>query len=117
MDTKSDDTARKLIHDDEYPVALQKNGFAPKQVNAPEAVFRVSQEGQPRRPATTGIWPVMGGKDAPDYIFIDIVPNAVLICWAIRGQPNRGLCRLCSTMAWMSSGVGPSGPGLPLRPA
>ena len=77
----------------------------------------MSQEGQPRPPATTGIWPVMGGKDALDYIFIDIVPNAVLICWAIRGQPNRGLCRLCSTMAWMSSGEGPFGPGLPFRPA
>jgi len=33
----------------------------------------------------------------------------------MRGQPNRGLRRFSSTIAWMSSGEGPFGPGLPLR--
>jgi hypothetical protein len=31
---------------------------------------------------------------------------------AIRGQPNRGLRDLSSTMAWMSASSGPFGPGL-----
>src|SRR3977135_4195343 len=30
---------------------------------------------------------------------------------AIRGQPNRGLRDLSSTMAWMSASLGPFGPG------
>ena len=47
MDTESDDTARKLIHDYKNPVALQQNGFTPKQVDAPEAVPGVPEEGQP----------------------------------------------------------------------
>jgi hypothetical protein len=32
---------------------------------------------------------------------------------AIRGQPNRGLRDLSSTMAWMSAWSGPFGPGFP----
>lgn len=39
MHTEADDASRELIHDDEYPVALQKSGFAPKQVNTPEAIL------------------------------------------------------------------------------
>lgn len=38
VDAKTDDAPRELVHDDEHPVALQENGFAPKQINAPEAV-------------------------------------------------------------------------------
>jgi hypothetical protein len=44
MDAKADDAPSELIHDDEYPVAIQKNGFTPKQMNASEVVLRVSQE-------------------------------------------------------------------------
>ncbi len=47
VDAKADDAPTELIHDNEHPVALQKNGFTPKQVNAPEAVLRVPDEGQP----------------------------------------------------------------------
>ena len=41
MDTQADDAPCELIHDHEHPVALQKNGFTPKQVNTPESVLRV----------------------------------------------------------------------------
>ena len=44
---EADDAPRELVHDHEHPVALQVNGFTPKQVDAPEAVLRVSQEAQP----------------------------------------------------------------------
>ena len=47
MDTEAYDAPSELIHDHEHPVALQVNGFTPEQVNAPEAVPHVSQEGQP----------------------------------------------------------------------
>ncbi|MEN8108573.1 MAG: hypothetical protein ABFS22_11275 [Pseudomonadota bacterium] len=46
MYTEANDAPRELIHDHEHPVTLQKNGFTPKQVNAPKAVPGVSEEGQ-----------------------------------------------------------------------
>jgi hypothetical protein len=45
MHTEADDASSELIHNDEYPVVLQKNGFTSKQINAPEAVFGMSEEG------------------------------------------------------------------------
>jgi hypothetical protein len=37
-------------------------------------------------------------------------PNVWEMISAIRGQPNRGLRDLSSTMAWMSAWLGPFGP-------
>jgi hypothetical protein len=45
MYAKADNAPSELIHDHKHPVALQENGFTPKQVNAPQTVFRVSEEG------------------------------------------------------------------------
>jgi hypothetical protein len=39
------------------------------------------------------------------------IPNACEMMRAIRGQPNRGLRDLSSTMAWISASSGPFGPG------
>ena len=39
-------------------------------------------------------------------------PNVCAMMRAIRGQPNRGLRDLSSTMAWMSASPGPFGPGV-----
>src|SRR5262249_16707233 len=47
-------------------------------------------------------------------LFIE-VPNVRLICSAIRGQPQLGLCCFISTTARMMSTSGPFGPGLLLR--
>jgi hypothetical protein len=38
-------------------------------------------------------------------------PNVCEMMCAIRGQPNRGLRDLSSTIAWMSASLGPFGPG------
>src|SRR5216684_5203334 len=38
-------------------------------------------------------------------------PNVCEMMRAIRGQPNRGLRDLSSTMAWISASFGPFGPG------
>ena len=38
-------------------------------------------------------------------------PNVCAMMRAIRGQPNRGLRDLSSTMAWISASLGPFGPG------
>jgi len=47
VDTKSDDTPSELVHDHEHPVAIQKNGVTPEQINAPEAILCIPNEGQP----------------------------------------------------------------------
>jgi hypothetical protein len=46
-----------------------------------------------------------------------MVPKALFICCAIRGQPNCGLRCFISMIAWMSSGDGSLGPGFRLLPA
>ena len=40
-----------------------------------------------------------------------LAPNVREMMRAIRGQPNRGVRDLSSTMAWMSAALGPFGPG------
>jgi hypothetical protein len=72
MDSKADDAPSELIHNNEHPMALQKNGFTPEQVNAPEAILGVPKESQPRWPIGARVWPVMCGKDASHHIFIDV---------------------------------------------
>jgi len=53
----------------------------------------VSEEGQPRRPAITGIWSVMGGKDTLDHIFIDIDSKGLIDL----------LCDPWTTKSWVAS--------------
>jgi hypothetical protein len=69
-------------------MALQKNGFTPEQINAPEAFLRVTEEGQPLRPTAIRIRPVMRGEDASHYVFIDVDAKCSvdLLCdpWAAR---------------------------------
>jgi hypothetical protein len=44
---EADDPASARVHYDEYPVAVQQNGLTAKEIDAPEAVFRVPKKGQP----------------------------------------------------------------------
>ncbi len=47
LDAESNDPARVLIHDDQDPVGPQRGRFAPEQIDTPETVLQVSNEGQP----------------------------------------------------------------------
>jgi hypothetical protein len=40
---ESNNSARALIHDDEHPVAFKHEGFAAEQIDAPQAVFRMTE--------------------------------------------------------------------------
>ena len=71
MNPKADDPARVLIHDDEDPMSLQDCRLAAKQVDTPETVLEVADECQPGRAAGMRHGSVMGGQDAPDYVFIN----------------------------------------------
>ena len=47
LDANADDPAREQIHDDHDPVALENNRFTSEQIDAPQAVRCVSDEGEP----------------------------------------------------------------------
>ena len=47
MDTEADDPPSVLVHDHQDPVSSQYRGLAPKQIDAPQTVFRMAQERQP----------------------------------------------------------------------
>ena len=66
MQAKPNEAARVLIHDDQYPVSPQHCRFAAKDVRAPETVFAVTEESQPRRPTGVRLGLVMSGQDAPN---------------------------------------------------
>ncbi len=40
---KANDLAREVIHDDEHPMAFECKGFATEQIDAPQAVFRMTE--------------------------------------------------------------------------
>ena len=48
---EADDPPREEIHNNENPVRFQDDGFAAKKIDAPKAIFGVTDEGQPRRTA------------------------------------------------------------------
>jgi hypothetical protein len=44
MHADADEATRELVHDHEHPVAAEHNGLAAKEIHAPQAVGRVSDE-------------------------------------------------------------------------
>ncbi len=70
--SEANDSARELIHDDEHPVALEQNGFAAKEIDAPEADFHVTDESQPGGTTIMGCWTVMFGEDTPHDVLVDV---------------------------------------------
>src|SRR5215813_2536356 len=72
LDAESNDAARVVIHDDQNPVGPQPRRFAPEQIDTPEAVLQVAQEGQPRRAANVRFGSVVGGENAPNHVLIDL---------------------------------------------
>ena len=72
LDAESNDPARVLIHDDENPVGPQRRRFAPEQVQTPETVLQVSNQGQPGGTASLRFQSIVAGEDAPNNVFIDL---------------------------------------------
>jgi hypothetical protein len=72
MGAEANDPARALIHDDQNPVGPQRCRLAPEQIHAPEAVFHVAQERQPR--GATGVLsrPVVIGENPSNNVFVDL---------------------------------------------
>lgn len=41
--SETNDPPRELIHDDQDPMAFENEGFAAEQIDAPQAVFRMTE--------------------------------------------------------------------------
>lgn len=52
-------------------MGLQNDGLAAKEIDAPQTVFRMAQEGKPGRPTGIGGRLVVGGERAAHHIFVD----------------------------------------------
>ena len=50
----------------------QSSRFAPEQIHAPEAVFRVAQERQPGGAVGVLYRPVVTGENPANYVFVDL---------------------------------------------
>ena len=111
MDAGANEAARELIHDDEYPVAAEHDRLAAKEIHAPEAVCRMADERQPGGSRASRRRAIVFGQHAVHDVLVDVDPERAMMR-AIRGQPNRGLRDLSSTMARMSASSGPFGPRL-----
>src|SRR5215469_9610371 len=50
----------------------QAQRFTAKQVGAPQTVLGLTEKGQPRRTARSGLWPVMFSKNSPHDVLVDV---------------------------------------------
>lgn len=71
LDSKADDSATELIHDDQNPVRTKQDRIGPEQVQTPQAILGVTEHRQPRRPTPAPIWVVVPGQNAANHILID----------------------------------------------
>lgn len=71
MDAERNDPAGTLIHHDQDPVGPQDGRFAPEQIQTPETVFHVANEGQPGQALGVVSRPIMAGQNPANNIFVD----------------------------------------------
>src|SRR2546427_8392286 len=73
----ADEATRELVHDHEHPVAPEHDGLASKEIDAPQAVSRVSDERQPRGPSAARGRAVVLRQHAVHDVLIDLDPEYV----------------------------------------
>jgi hypothetical protein len=86
LDTEADDPTSVHDHHHHYPVAPEQNRLSTEEIDAPQAVLRPRHGGEPRRAITARRRSVMAYQNAPDYILLMSMPNALAICSAILRQ-------------------------------
>jgi hypothetical protein len=69
---EADYSAREEIHDDQDPVALENNRFTSEQIDAPQAVRCVSDEGEPGWTIASRRTSEMLSEDAAHQILADV---------------------------------------------
>jgi hypothetical protein len=71
MHAKAHDRTGALVHHDLYPVRAKYDRFATKQVETPQAVLCVTEDGEAGRPGRVWCRPVPNGEDASHHIHVD----------------------------------------------
>ena len=67
LGAEADDAATEYVHDHQHPVTTQQDRFTAEQIEAPEAVLRLRDEGQPGRSVGAGVvGPVVLGEHAAE---------------------------------------------------
>ena len=97
-----------------YPVGPQRGRFAPEQIDTPETVLQVSNEGQPGW--TTGVLfrSVVTGENPSNHVFVDgDVESQGNLLRDSRTAPG-GIALLHLDDGFNEFFAGPFGPGLPL---
>ena len=72
MDSETDDSPSKLIHDNHHPVRLEDQRFTSKKIHTPQTVFAVAQESEPGRTVRSRLRPVVPGQYASNHILINL---------------------------------------------
>jgi hypothetical protein len=68
---KPNDSTSEDVHDQHHPVAAQEYRFNAEQIDTPDAVPRVSDQGEPGRSIGTRLRSKVYGKHATHDIFVD----------------------------------------------
>jgi hypothetical protein len=90
MDAEANDPARVLIHDHKDPVGPHRSRFAPEQIHAPEAVFRVPQGKSTRKDHQS---PAPAGSDGRESC-------ELRLCRFGCGTPRRSVVRFGESPSW-----------------
>src|ERR1700722_15509604 len=72
MNAEPNDPACALIHHDQDPVRPQRCRLTPEQIYAPEAVFHMAQESQPRRTTGARSRQAVLSENPPYHVFVDL---------------------------------------------
>src|SRR6516162_812453 len=76
-DAKADDTTGEDVHNQQNPMAAQDDRFNAKQIDTPDAVFCLSDDGQPGRIIGIRFGSRVYGEHAPHDIFVDLDAKGV----------------------------------------
>ncbi len=72
VNREADQTAGELVHDHEHPIALEHDRLAAEEIHAPEAVGRVADKRQPRRPGSTWGGTIVLRQHATHDVLVDV---------------------------------------------
>ena len=70
LDPESDDSPCVLVHDDKDPICLQGDRFTSEQIEAPQTVLHMTDEGQPGWTASDRRR-AMFGENPPNHVLIN----------------------------------------------
>src|ERR1039458_3729001 len=106
LHTKADDPADKLVYDHQNPVTPQQDRFGSEQVQAPETVFGMTQQREPRRSMVTALGEVMCGQTSAHHIFVEVEAKGLgQVLRDLRAALDRKSTRLNSSHLGISYAV------------